>query len=149
MLGVRPLSGVEPLKKKLLRIQSELFVLGADLATPQELESRVKSQRVKVPRISPSYIKRLEEEIDSWSDKLPKLRNFIFPGGGKIGSKLHLVRSITRRAERSVVEISKQEKINQNALVYINRLSDWFFILARYINKLEKAPEVTWSGRSK
>src|SRR4030042_960300 len=142
--GVRPLSGAKPLRKKLQRIQAELFVLGADLATPLELESKNKSQRVKVPRVTKAYVTRLEEEIDSWSEKLPKLRNFIFPGGGKIGSKLHLARSITRRAERPIVALSQTEKINQNAQIYINRLSDWFFVAARYTNKLGGVKENLW-----
>jgi len=126
--------------KKLLRIQSELFVLGADLATPADVKT-------KVPRITKRYITRLEEEIDSWSDKLPKLRNFILPGGNKVGSKLHLARSVVRRAERAIVDLNRQEKINQNVLIYTNRLSDWFFVLARYINKLENIRENIWKGR--
>src|SRR4030042_5748511 len=130
--------------KKLLRIQKELFVLGSDLATPLEFESKNKSQKVKVPRVTKAYVTRLEKEIDSWSEKLPKLRNFIFPGGRKIGSKLHLARSITRRTERSIVALSQTEKINKNAQIYINRLSDWFFVLARYINKLEGVKENLW-----
>ena len=126
--------------KKLLRIQSELFVLGADLATPADVKT-------KVPRITKRYITRLEEEIDSWSDKLPKLRNFILPGGNKVGSKLHLARSVVRRAERAIVDLNRQEKINQNVLIYTNRLSDWFFVAARYINKLENIRENIWKGR--
>jgi len=132
--------GVRPLKKKLSRIQSELFVLGADLATPADVKTRV-------PRITKRYITRLEEEIDSWSDKLLKLRNFILPGGNNVGSKLHLARSVARRAERSVVTLDQTEKINQNVLIYINRLSDWFFVAARYANMLEKSKETIWKGR--
>ena len=128
------------IKQKLLRIQSELFVLGSDLATPIEL-------KVKVPRITKSFITRLEREIDKWSNQLPNLRNFILPGGGKIGAKLHLARAIARRAERSVVNLAKEERINPNAQVYLNRLSDWLFVVARYVNKLEKSKETVWKGR--
>ena len=127
--------------KKLLRIQNELFVLGADLATPFDVKT-------KVPRITKAYISRLEREIDNWEKELPKLNNFILPGGGKIGAKLHLARTIARRAERSIVELESQEKINQSVLVYINRLSDWLFVLARYVNKLEDVNENIWRGRS-
>ena len=127
---------------KLLRIQKELFVLGSDLSTPADIKA-------KVPRIKKSFVTRLEREIDKWSVSLPQLRNFILPGGGKVGSKLHLARSIARRAERSLVALSKEETINKNAQVYLNRLSDWFFVAARYINKLEEIHEVVWKGRSK
>jgi len=132
--------GVKNIKDKLIRVQTELFVLGADLATPVDVKT-------KVPRITKRHITRLEEEIDSWSDKLPKLRNFILPGGNKVGSKLHLARSVARRAERAIVNLDRQEKINQYALIYINRLSDWSFVAARHINKLGGVQEKIWRGR--
>jgi len=137
--GVRPLSGVKPLKKKLLRIQEELFVLGADLAAPIEV-------KVKVPRIKKSFITRLEKEIDGWEKQLPKLKNFILPGGSQVGSKLHLARSVARRAERAIVNLDRTDVINKSAVVYLNRLSDWFFVAARYVNKLENVKENLWRG---
>ena len=138
------------IKKKLLRIQSELFVLGADLATPIEVSTPLKLRGAsKVPRIKKSFVIRLEREIDKWSVSLPVLKNFILPGGGKVGSKLHLARSIARRAERSLVALSKEETINKTGQVYLNRLSDWFFVLARYVNKLENISEKIWKGRIK
>lgn len=134
---------------KLLRIQAELFVLGANLATPYDV-------KVKIPRITKRFVTRLEKEIDKWSKDLPQLRNFILPGGSKVGAKLHLARTVARRAERSIVELADQEKINKNSQIYINRLSDWFFTLARYVNKqsfsanqLESESEHVWQGRSK
>ena len=128
------------MEKKLLRLQSELFVLGGDLATPI-------SAKVNVPRIPKSFVVRLEREIDYWSLKLPQLRNFILPGGSVVGSHLHLARTIARRAERAVVALARTEKISKNDLIYINRLSDWFFTLARYANKLDGDREVVWKGR--
>ena len=125
---------------KLVRIQKELFALGGDLASPNDL-------KIKVPRIKKPFITRLEQEIDSWSENLPKLRNFILPGGSTIGAKLHLARSVARRAERSIAALSSKEKINLNAQIYINRLSDWLFVLARYVNKLEGQEEKIWKGR--
>ena len=125
---------------KLLRIQRELFVLGTDLASPNKV-------KIKVPRIMKPFITRLEQEIDSWDKNLPKLRNFILPGGSPIGSKLHLARSIARRAERSIAALSQTEKINRNAQIYINRLSDWLFVLARYANKSNGQEEKIWKGR--
>ncbi len=128
--------------KKLIRIQDELFVLGSDLATPLGV-------KVKIPKITKSFITRLEKEIDAFDKNLPALRNFILPGGRNIGSKLHLARTVARRAERRIVDLSHTEKINQNSLIYINRLSDWLFVMARYVNSLEKVKEVTWKGRGK
>ena len=142
----------QEIKQKLLRIQKELFVLGADLATPIEIPAKGRSAsggKIKVPRVKRSFVTRLEKEIDKWSASLPQLKKFIFPGGGKIGSKLHLARSIARRAERSLVALSRQETINKNTQIYINRLSDWFFVAARYVNKLENQQEINWKGRAK
>lgn len=141
--------GVEPLRErneyknivtKLVRLQGELFVLGWDLAAPIGV-------KVKVERVKKSYVGRLEKEIDFWEKKLPKIKNFILPGGGKVGAGLHLARTIARRAERELVSLSHEEKINTHAQVYLNRLSDWFFVLARYANYLEKRPEAIWRGR--
>ncbi|HLA03914.1 MAG TPA: cob(I)yrinic acid a,c-diamide adenosyltransferase [Patescibacteria group bacterium] len=139
--------------KKLTRVQKELFVLGSDLSTPLDV-------KITIPRITKSYITRLEKEIDRMEKSLPRLKNFILPGGSPIGAKLHLARSIARRAERSIVKLTEEEKINKqslrsstssaglkNAQVYINRLSDWLFVLARYVNKLESQEEKIWKGR--
>lgn len=126
--------------KKLTRVQTELFVLGTDLATPADV-------KVKISRITKTFITRLEKEIDTLDKVLPKLKNFILPGGGKVGSSLHLARTVARRAERRIVDLANTEKINQNSLAYINRLSDWMFVLARYINKEENVKEVIWKGR--
>jgi len=142
LVGVQPQLGVEPLKRKLLRVQAELFVLGSDLATPLESRSKVKALRVKK-----SYITRLEKEIDTWDKSLVPLKKFILPGGSPVGAKLHLARTIARKTERSIVALSNVEKVNKYAQIYINRLSDWLFVLARYINKLEKISEIQWQGR--
>jgi cob(I)alamin adenosyltransferase len=128
--------------KKLIRIQAELFVLGTDLASPQDV-------KVKIPRITKAYIRRLEKEIDAMEKQLPKLKNFILPGGGKVGAQLHFARTVARQAERRIVDLSHIEKINQNCLIYINRLSDWLFVMARYVNFLEKIKEIPWKGRGK
>lgn len=138
------LSAILPadISKKLLRVQSELFVLGSDLATPVEV-------KVTIPRVTKVYITWLERDIDKWTASLPLIKNFILPGGGPAGSKLHLARTVARRAERSIVELSNIEKINRHAQVYINRLSDWLFVLARYVNSMDNKKEVIWKGRSK
>ncbi len=128
--------------KKLIRVQAELFILGTDLATPTDV-------KVKIPRITKGFVARTEKEIDAMEKRLPNLKNFILPGGSKIGSQLHLARTVARRTERRIVELSQAERINQNSLIYINRLSDWLFVMARYINSLEKVKEITWKGRGK
>ncbi len=128
--------------KKLIRVQNELFVLESDLAAAREL-------KMKVPRVTKSYISRLEREIDLWEKELKPLKNFILPGGGGSGSGLHLARTVTRRAERSVSNLAQVEKISTLAQMYVNRLSDWFFVLARYINMEEGKSEVIWKGRGK
>lgn len=128
------------LSAKLLRVQTELMVLGSDLATPLDV-------KIKVPRITKSYISQLEKEIDLWQKSLPALRNFILPGGNNAGSSLHMARAMARRVERSIAELAGEEKINKNNLPYINRLSDWLFVVARYANKAEGVPEQIWKGR--
>ncbi|HEY5601437.1 MAG TPA: cob(I)yrinic acid a,c-diamide adenosyltransferase [Patescibacteria group bacterium] len=128
------------ISQNLTRVQRHLFVLGADLATPEEV-------KVKVPRINTSAVKVLEKEIDNWTKQLPQLRNFILPGGSETGALLHMARTVCRRSERTVVALSEIEKINENVMIYLNRLSDWLFTLARYVNKLEKINEVPWKGR--
>lgn len=128
--------------EKLLRVQAELFALGAGLATPA-------SVKVQIPRVSVTNIKRLEKEIDFWSSKLSRLKNFILPGGSVIGSHLHMARTVARRAERTVVVLASSEKISKNNVIYINRLSDWFFMLARYVNSLDGEKEKVWKGRGK
>lgn len=141
---------VNDVTKKLTRIQKELFILGCDLASPNEVKVSTSLKlrgASKVPRVKKSMVTKLEREIDKWSTTLPQLKKFILPGGGQIGAKLHLARTVARRVERSIVELASQEKINKNALIYINRLSDWFFVLARLVNKMEDKKEIIWKGR--
>ena len=126
----------------ILRIQGELFVLGADLATPNTVKA-------KVPRMKRPFTKRLEKEIDRMERELPKLKNFILPGGSSSGSKLHLARATARRAERAIATLAGEEKINRLILPYINRLSDWLFVAARYANMTEGKTEIIWKGRKK
>lgn len=142
-IGVIVADGIEErLAKKFLRIQGELFVLGGDLATPAEV-------KIKIPRITQGFVARLEREIDLMQKEVPALRNFILPGGSVFGSQIHLARAIARRAERSIAALSAEERINTSALMYINRLSDWLFVIARYVNKTKNQKETIWQGRGK
>jgi len=125
----------EPQRRMLARIQNELFDLGADLATPAEVEGAL--------RIVPEQIERLEREIDAMNEELEPLRSFILPGGGAASAHLHLARAIVRRAERSAMAAAKAAALNPLALAYINRLSDHLFVMARRVAK-EEGGDVLW-----
>ncbi len=116
----------------LAEIQHRLFTLGADLASPED---------VKVPRIETEHIDRLEEILDGLMDELPPLEEFILPGGGPGGATLHLARTVARRAERTTVLLAEDTAINPEAVIYLNRLSDLLFVLARVANRREEQPE--------
>jgi cob(I)alamin adenosyltransferase len=128
--------------KLLTKIQNELFDLGADLATPSK---KAKGKRQKeVPRISDNQIEQLEKWIDLYQEELPPLQHFVLPGGSLPASYLHLARCVCRRAERWVVQIMEKEEISLNTLIYLNRLSDLLFVLARVVNHRSKIKEPIW-----
>jgi cob(I)alamin adenosyltransferase len=112
--------------------QHTLFTLGADLAAPQN---------VAVPRITQALIDELEQSMESFMEELPPLEEFILPGGGPAGATLHLARTIARRAERAVVALAEIEEVNPLAVIYLNRLSDFLFVLARIANRRQARPE--------
>ncbi len=125
--------GDEPHRAMLGRIQNELFDLGADLATPGE--DFTPSEMTL--RVTAEQVARLEAEMDSMNEQLEPLRSFILPGGGAGAAHLHLARAIVRRAERTAVAAAAGLSLNPQALVYINRLSDHLFVLARLVAKAE------------
>ena len=98
----------------------------------------------KVLRLEQKSINDLESQIDSFNDRLPELKNFILPGGTKSASLLHLARTVCRRAERKVVELTKSIEISKNLIIYLNRLSDLLFVLARFENHSSNIPDVKW-----
>ena len=114
------------------KIQYDLFIAGADLASPSDYH---------VPRINETHVHHIEEFIEHYQKYLSPLQDFILPGGTKVASLLHLARTVVRRTERSIVYFSESEKINAFLLIYFNRLSDFFFILARYMNKTANISE--------
>lgn len=116
--------------KELRRIQNDLFDLGADLATPGE--DFTPSEMTL--RIVPEQVGWLEQAIDRLNEALPPLTSFILPGGSELAARVHLARSIARRAERAAVALAQSEPVNPAALGYLNRLSDYLFVLARAIN---------------
>ena len=125
-------------KKNLKKIQNELFDIGADLCMPQKKE--------KYDSISKGVI-NLEEEIDKMNSKLSSLTSFILPGGTKSSSFLHLARTVTRRCERTLVKLNSKEKIDPEIIKYINRLSDFLFVLARIENI--KDGDILWVPNKK
>ena len=124
----------EQLSPMILRIQNDLFDLGADLATP-EVEGATEPEYPPL-RITQEQVERLESEIDLLNEELEPLRSFVLPGGTLVAANLHLARTISRRAERHMVELSQtqDEIVSTEALQYINRLSDLLFVMSRYVN---------------
>ena len=130
------------IKKELIRIQNDLLDIGSALANPNlTLNSQLSTLN--------SRVKEFERFIDQMTAKMPALKNFILPGGGETGAFLHLARAISRRAERRVVELNNKEKIDNSIIIYVNRLSDLLFTMARFSNFKEKKKEIIWSGRTK
>ena len=129
--------------QEIAAIQSELFTLGADLATVPGSPA-AGAQPV---RIDPASSRRLEALIDGWEAGLKPLRNFILPGGSPAAAALQVCRSVCRRAERRVVQLAASEEVNPEALVYLNRLSDFLFVMARRVNQLQGVDEPIWRPR--
>lgn len=126
------------LDASLARIQQELFDLGAELATPGAAEGKA---RLKV---EDGDVTRLEKELDALNEHLSPLRSFILPGGGPLGALAHLGRTVCRRAERRAVALAHQEPVRGEALRYLNRLSDYLFVVARAAAQRFGHPEVLW-----
>lgn len=139
------------IKKELVKIQNDLLDIGSVLANLQGKALRSLQKRVK----------KFEDLIDQMTAKMPPLKNFILPGGGKTGALLHLARAICRRAERKIVELSNKDpsasfvsaqdkgsgQVNGNIIIYLNRLSDLLFTMARFANFKEKKKEIIWKRK--
>ena len=138
MAGISAVDSVPELAGILRRVQHELFNLGSILATqPQDV-------RPKQARITSAEISRLEQEIDRMNADLPPLRSFVLPGGSRLNTELHACRTICRRAERIAVSLAREEEIPPEAIQYLNRLSDAFFVWSRFANHILGVPEVLW-----
>ncbi len=129
------------LKEKLTRIQNELFVLSSEIAAANS--SRVQKAQDK---ITVKEIKYLEKEMDAWDAELPALKQFILPGGSEQAALSHIARTVCRRSERELISLSKTTEVRTECFVYLNRLSDWFFLLARKCNLLENVNDIPWNG---
>ena len=133
LLGVVLAADVpDVLRAVLVRVQNELFDLGADLSVPFGVTDRL--------RITHEQITALERDCDRFNADLPELTSFVLPGGSEVAARLHVARAVCRRAEREALEAAEELEINQLALVYLNRLSDLLFILARAANAGEEEP---------
>jgi len=123
----------------LTRIQNDIFRISSILATPDDKNRQKIEQKVE-----PDDIHYLEQIIDKLDSGLPQLKNFILPGGSETASFLHLARTVCRRAERYLTTLMKNEKIDGEIAVYLNRLSDLLFVSARYINDIEHIKDIPW-----
>jgi cob(I)alamin adenosyltransferase len=135
----------EETKEALLKIQNELFTLGAMLATPPEKEMlKSGKDRLNIPKIDENSILFLENEIDKMDEVLPQMTHFILPGGHQAVSFCHVARCVCRRAERLSVALNDEEPVNADVLKYLNRLSDYLFVLARKLSQELLVAEIKW-----
>src|SRR3990167_9655532 len=132
--ALKSIAGLDELLKSCRRIQNELFNLGSQLAVLSE------HRRNNTPIIQLADITRLEHEIDHYNDDLPALQSFILPGGGELSTRLHITRGVCRRAERQLFHLAEQESSEEVMTIYLNRLSDWLFVIARYVAWYMKEP---------
>ncbi|MEM6422148.1 MAG: cob(I)yrinic acid a,c-diamide adenosyltransferase [Pseudomonadota bacterium] len=140
-LGVARLTAEGEIADAITRIQNDLFDLGADLCTP-DMERDAEREYPPL-RMAPQQVDRLEAEIDAMNADLQPLRSFILPGGSALAAHLHVARTVCRRAERQTIALSAVEGVNEAALKYLNRLSDWFFVASRVANDNGRA-DILW-----
>ncbi|MCX6105253.1 MAG: cob(I)yrinic acid a,c-diamide adenosyltransferase [Proteobacteria bacterium] len=143
------LRDTEPLRFQSLvaqlgHIQNEMHDLGGELATPTE---SLRTDRQSL--VSVASIARLESEIDTFNDSLPPLANFVLPGGHQANSAAHICRTVCRRAERLIVRLASSDKLRDEPRIYVNRLSDWLFVVSRHISQTLGVPEVLWNQPKK
>jgi cob(I)alamin adenosyltransferase len=141
-LGVAIVAGLPPSAREMLAwVQHRLFDLGAELSTPASADPKLVA---RVPRILPDSARRLESWIDDLDSRLPPLRTFILPGGAPAGAQIHVARAACRRAERRVTALARIAPINEEILRFLNRLSDFLFVLARWVNQEAGAVDPAW-----
>jgi cob(I)alamin adenosyltransferase len=138
VISLKPGSSVED---ELVRIQSDLFTIGAQLATPREPG---RGKKPTIPELNAERITVLERWMDRMEEALPELRSFILPGGTPVAAALHVARTVCRRAERRVVTLAESNQIDPNLTVYLNRLSDSLFVAARYVNQTGGRSDQLW-----
>lgn len=135
---------MQPIRDQLEAIQHALFDVGAALATPR---TRAVNSKLEKTHFDHEAITLLETWIDAMDAQLPTLHTFILPGGHPAGALLHVARSICRRAERRVLPLKKMGDVDDDVVIYLNRLSDYLFCLSRYVNFLNHSPETSWQKK--
>lgn len=128
---------IDAVGRPLITAQARLFDLGAELAT-------CRSENAPPERITADHVNQVEEQIDAATEPLAPLRNFILPGGCELAARLHVARTVCRRAERDVIALALDESVGENAKVYLNRMADLLFALARLANLEAGVPDVPW-----
>lgn len=128
------------LRDILLKVQYDMFYVGAYLANPDDPH---------VPKHFKKRTKYFEQQIDTMTQEMPKLSNFILPSGGQIGARLQYARTLARRAERRLVALVQKEEVDNTIIAYVNRLSDLFFTMSRYANFKQKKKEIIWKNKEK
>lgn len=125
----------------LIEIQDRLFTIGSNLATVPG------NEKVKIPGLNESDINFLENEIDKMNEKLPIMKSFVLPGGDIVVAQCHIARCVCRRAERLVVHLASEEFVSEDVIKYLNRLSDYLFVLSRMISVEKRVEEIPWKAR--
>ncbi|MGF1634743.1 MAG: cob(I)yrinic acid a,c-diamide adenosyltransferase [Phycisphaerae bacterium] len=138
VLGVAVVTAAGEMAQRLKVVQDELFVIGSRLAVVDA------QYAASLPEVTDEMIQRLETEIDTATRALPELRQFILPGGTELAARLHLARTVARRAERMCVALGQHEPVAEVVLAYLNRLSDWLFVQARLANHEAGVADVPW-----
>jgi cob(I)alamin adenosyltransferase len=137
-IGVARAGAPDELAAILLRVQHELFNLGSILATlPEDVHP-------KQARVTDAEVARLETEMDRMNEGLPPLRSFVLPGGSRLNAELHVCRTVCRRAERVCVALAREESVPEEAIRYLNRLSDALFVWSRWASRVEGVAETLW-----
>jgi cob(I)alamin adenosyltransferase len=144
-LGLAAVAMDGQMRELVLQIQNDLFVIGAHLASPDAPCTPSNG----LPLLDEQLIARLEMQIDTANDELPPLQNFILPGGSEVAARLHLSRTICRRAERLLVDFAMDRPTPSILLTYLNRLSDWLFVHARLANHRAGVGDVIWKADSR
>jgi cob(I)alamin adenosyltransferase len=132
-----------------VQVQNDLFVIGSDLADPRAPSEDSSQPQNKTPRVKKDMILHLENTIDKFEGRLTPIANFILPGGSAESSSIHIGRSVARRAEIAAINLSSTETINQNIIVYLNRLSDLLFVCGRLVNSCLGVGDIAWKNQSK
>jgi cob(I)alamin adenosyltransferase len=138
---IRDQKADEEQEKILLEIQDRLFTIGSRLASDPE------KSRMKLPEIKEEDVVLLEKNIDLMNEELPEMRSFILPGGDQAQSFCHIARCVCRRAERNTIHLSEENQVEELVIKYLNRLSDYLFVLARLVGKRRNASETPWQAR--